>query len=429
MSKRLLITIGVIMLLTAGTLTAVKFAKGYRLDLRKKKVTSTGLLVANSFPKGAQVFIDGKLTTATDDTLNLPPADYQIKIIKDGYIGWEKTISLEKELVFQTNVNLWPAVPDLKSLTFSGAINPTPSADLNMIAYSVASASAQSKNGLWVLDLANSSAFSFSQSPRQICQNSKTLDFNQAELYWAPNNKEILVKTKDDTLLLDAAKMNDIKDLKDVTARLSLIIDEWEEEIKLQKNRQWEKLPLEMQKIASDSAKNVYFSPDGEKIIYTATTKTTIPKNLISPLPASNNQKETRDLEPDKIYIYDLKEDKNFYIDQAEKEAEEITVEEKGKKIDKNAELENRLKQLKKQSLALYSQKYQWLPTSRHLVLTEADKIIILEYDNTNRATIYAGPFINNFVIPSPYADRLIVLASLNPDSQVSANLYAIELK
>jgi hypothetical protein len=149
-NKRLLITLITICLLGVGTFAAIQWGRGYRPDFKNGQLKGTGLLTANSYPKGAQVYINDKLTTATDDTLNLPPGDYQIKIVKDGYIPWEKNLKLEKELVTQTNALLFPAVPDLKPLTFTGALNLTPSPDGQKIAFVVASASATPKNGLYI---------------------------------------------------------------------------------------------------------------------------------------------------------------------------------------------------------------------------------------------------------------------------------------
>lgn len=134
---RLLILLIFILALTGGILFAIKIAKGYRPSLTNKALQGTGLLSANSTPKGASVFINDKLTTATDDTLNLPPGEYKIKVALDGYIPWEKTLTLIPELVTQTNVRLFPSVPNLKPLTFSGALNPTPSPDGQKIVFSV----------------------------------------------------------------------------------------------------------------------------------------------------------------------------------------------------------------------------------------------------------------------------------------------------
>jgi len=428
MNKRVLITIGVAVFLVLGTLGGIRFAKGYRLNLKKKQVTPTGLLVANSFPKGAQVFINDKLTTATDDTLNLPPGEYKIKIEKDGYIPWEKTLMLEKELVTQTNARLFPAVPDLKALTFTGAINPTSSPDGQKIAFAVNSASVKTKNGLWVLDM-STSGISFSQGARQIAQNSAFYDFSKADIFWSPDSKEILIKTEEDAVLLSSDTMNKTGDLRDVSAQLPLIISEWEDELGLKRERQWKKLPDEMVKIASESARHVYFSPDEEKMLYTATGDVKIPKELIPPLPATNTQPEERDLKPERVYVYDLKEDKNFFIEDAEKIAQDIElIDEVNEEASASAQIIQRLNIMQRQYSPLSVEKVQWYPTSQHLIYTNDDKIEIFEYDNTNHATVYAGPFRDDFVYPWPDGSNLVILTSLS-ESSGSANLYGIDLK
>ena len=114
LSKRLLLPLLGEIIIISGTFLAIKFAKGYRPDLTNPRVLKgTGLLVANSFPSGAQVFLNGQLTSATDDTLNLPPGEYQIEIRKEGFSPWSKTLKLEAELVTQTNASLFPTVPSL----------------------------------------------------------------------------------------------------------------------------------------------------------------------------------------------------------------------------------------------------------------------------------------------------------------------------
>jgi hypothetical protein len=153
MAKKLLLTLASLILIGLGTYIAIKFAQGYRPNFKNGTVQGTGLLVANSTPTGAQVFLNGKLTTATDDTLNLPPGSYQVDIKKDGFTTWTKTLQLQPELVTQTNATLFPSVPNLKPLTFTGAKNLLPSPDGQKIAYLVEAASTDSKNGLWILDL------------------------------------------------------------------------------------------------------------------------------------------------------------------------------------------------------------------------------------------------------------------------------------
>ena len=94
MNRKLIVAIATAVILVAGTYIAIQFAKGYRPDLRKREIRGTGLLVTNSVPIGAQVFLNGKLTTATNDTTNLPPGEYEVEIKKDGYISWKKTLKI-----------------------------------------------------------------------------------------------------------------------------------------------------------------------------------------------------------------------------------------------------------------------------------------------------------------------------------------------
>lgn len=84
--KKALLTIGILALLVLGTIVAILYAKGYQFGFGNghPEVSGTGLLVATSTPDGAQVFVDGHLTTATNNTINLAPGTYSVKIQKDG---------------------------------------------------------------------------------------------------------------------------------------------------------------------------------------------------------------------------------------------------------------------------------------------------------------------------------------------------------
>src|SRR3972149_126878 len=109
---RLFIFLAAAIFIAATTFFVIMWAKGYRPTTTGFN-RGTGLLAADSFPKGAEVFINGKLTTATDDTLNMEPGEYFIEIKKDGFHTWSKTVQVQEELVVQTNATLFPTVPSL----------------------------------------------------------------------------------------------------------------------------------------------------------------------------------------------------------------------------------------------------------------------------------------------------------------------------
>ncbi len=466
-AKAVVASLSGIVFIAVGTYLAIQFGKGYRPS--RQGVAGTGLLSANSFPPGAEVYIDGKLSTATDDTLNLPPADYEVELKKLGYLPWKKRLTVLEQLVTQTNAELFRAVPSLSPLTLSGAINAKPSPNGQKIAYAVASASAQAKNGLYIVDLTESNfPSSTAPQPKQIAKNVNGFDFTQANLLWSPDSNQILTSFDQDTgsiFLLEANALNQIDELPDVSVRLSVILSEWEEEIALRETKQFALLPEPMQAIATASATNVYFSPNEEKMLYTATASATIPEGIIPPLPASNTQTQERTLEAGTMYVYDLKEDRNFAIfnpapppsTPSPKPVENSILQQTVNKhllllssyaktadsatisalTQENMGPFNRLQttgvlqtfaNFESHYSSLFVSQFQWYPNSNHLLIRENNRIDLIEYDNTNRLTLYAGPFSNEFAYPWPDGRKLIILTNLNAALSLP-NLYTVDVK
>lgn len=447
-SKRFLITFLTAIAIFAGTILAIQFAKGYRPG-QGGILQGTGLLAANSFPNGAQVYLDGKLTTATDNTLNLQPGEYQIEIKKDGYASWFKKLTIAKELVTQTNAVLFPSAPSLTPLTFTGASNVTPSPDGQKIAFYVASASAQTKNGLYVLDLTES-MLSLQHGPRQIAQVTSLFDFNKTKLLWAPDNSQILASYNGRNVLLDPGKMNIVSDEQDVTYQLPTMFSQWEEDLYKRERTRLAKFPDQIQAIATASAKNVYFSPDDERILYTATASAVLADNLIPPVPSSSTQLQERSLQAGGVYVYDRVEDRNFRVS-TEQSAGKGQSSSPSKLLLANDLYNDRARTLAASPSAFrllqgktpaetivnfqlhYSNvtggDLQWYPDSKHLIGIKDISIIIKEYDGTNETTIFAGAFTDNFVYPWPNGSKLIILTNFHQSPSVPVNLYAITLK
>lgn len=458
-NRKLIIPFMSIILIAGGTYLAIQLAKGYRPT--REGLAGTGLLAATSLPKGAEVYINDRLTTATDDTINLPPGEYKVTIKKDGYVPWEKTLKIEQELVTQTNATLFRAVPSLSPLTLSGATNILPSPDGQKIAFAVASASAEVRNGLYVMEL-NGSNFSSQKAPRQIAKNVGSLDFANAKLLWSPNSSQLLVnfkigETGERNYLLDISKLNEIDGLNDVSARLPLILSEWEEEIVVRETKQFTLLPEEVKRIATESATNVYFSPNEEKIMYTSTGYLQLPDKITDTPPATSTQKEERSLEPGGIYIYDLIEDKNFRVGEIEldeevpgKELLLLTDYQPGtqnssgtdsssiatqspavfNRLQDSESIDRTILNFKAHYSSLFITGYQWYPNSNHVLILFEDRIDLLEYDATNWITVYSGLFQERFVYPWPDGSRLIILTNLNPSSTNNpANLYTVDIK
>jgi len=393
--KRSIIFLSIFLMVIAGAFLVIKLAQGYRPDLSTKSLRPSGILVATSVPDGAQVYLDGRLASATNTTINLSPGEYEVEIKKEGYTPWQKTLTIKKELVTKTEAYLFPTFPNLQSLTFTGAQNPILSPDGQKVVFAVAGNSVD-KNGLWVLDLGDR-PLGLPRDPRKIVASApRGRNFSQAELTWSPDSKQILaklkIKTGEENILLEANQLNSPTLLIDITDRLEIIQAGWEKDAQLKLEAKLAELPPELLEILPEATKEIKFSVDETKILYTATASAQIPEELIPPLPSTNTQPENRKIEPGKIYVFDLKEDKNFYL------------------MDEDE-----------------SKKIAWFPTSKHLFLVQEGKITILEYDNTNWIDVYAGPFEETYAYPFPAGNRILILTSLSADTP--RNLYAISLR
>jgi hypothetical protein len=252
---------------------------------------------------------------------------------------------------------------------------------------------------------------------------------------------------------------------KQVTWKLGTILNDWELEMARTERVRLLELPPFFQEIATASGKltNLYFSPDGKKLLYQALTPIEIPKDLIPALPATSTQAESRTTTPGSWYIYDLVEDKNFAIangmlpspspsllpkkskntpaptptpsiskimlldNLSPIPAETTSSPSAFRKLQNNVDKEMTLKLIAAQYSSIYVDSVQWYPDSAHLILHSDNKIEIMEYDTTNRVTLYSGPFDNSIVYPWPDGSKIITRIAFSEGT--IPNLYTIKLK
>lgn len=431
-------------IIVLGTLLAIEYAKGrYRVSV-DGIVQGAGLLSTNSFPTGAEVFINDRLVTATDDTLYLEPGLYEVKMSKDGYAPWQKTVEITPELVTQTNARLFPIAPSLSALTFAGAENPLPSPDGQKILYYTASQSAERRNGLYVMELSNNLPIALQRGPRQIAEDVPEYDLANAQYIWSPDSGEIIILSESKEMLLSIDRLSDLRSMSDIRFQKRQILSEWEYEMYVREREFLADFPPEILQIATMSAKNVYVSPDKKRLLYTATASATLPSGIVPPLPASSTQPEERELEPGSIYIYDREEDRNFKV-ASEPEGSQSSAkwllandlyssapmpfEQQAERFEtlQATDAARLARNFNRYHISYFAETLQWYPDSRHLLFVQEDTVKIMEFDATNIITLYAGPFLDNFHYPWPDGNRLVISTRFSPNAP--ANLYAIELR
>lgn len=266
MSKKFIITIATIVVIAIAASVAIFLAKGYTFSAKEKRIVGTGIITISSEPDSASVFIDGHLTTATNATISsLPPKVYSVKVVREGFIPWEKEVSVKEGLVTPIKVTLFPAMPTIYPLSFNGVMSPTLSPDGGQLAF-VVPGSAGKKAGVWVWTQVRNQPISFARSaePHQIAQNS-VADFSKATLKWSADSKQVLATVDSNNYLLESDKLN--SDPRDITPILKATLQTWEEDVQSKnESRVLAILDANLRQIASSSA-DVRWSPDETKFM------------------------------------------------------------------------------------------------------------------------------------------------------------------
>ncbi len=112
-----------------GAPLAIFYAQGYRFNFDERKLVKTGGFFIKASPAQCMVYIDDEFTKNTDFIFgesfikNLLPKEYKIRVEKNGYVSWEKTLRVEKEMVtkaenitlFQKDINFSPVSNKVKA--------------------------------------------------------------------------------------------------------------------------------------------------------------------------------------------------------------------------------------------------------------------------------------------------------------------------
>ncbi len=377
MSRRFIITIVTLIVLVAAAAIAIFLAKGYTVSTKEKRIVGTGIINISSEPDAASVFIDGHLTTATNATISsLPAKSYTVKIIKEGFIPWERSVEVKEGLVSALKITLFPAIPTIYPLTFSGVVNPVLSPDGAKLSFIVPTGK---KAGVWVWTMSRNQPIAFARSsePHQIAQTG-VVDYSNATLRWSPDSKQVLATVGKNNFALNEGSLN--SDPRDIAAILDSTLKGWDEDTKAKDIARIEAIKdVSVQKIASSSS-ILRFSPDETKFMYTQET-----------LPAIQSGQKSSDESKLKLKVYDIEVGKSYDLPSA--------------KV------------------------LSWLPDSRHIIMIEEGTISIIDFDGTNKAIIYAGKFEDSFVFPWPDSSRLVIISSFPTPTASEPNFYGINLR
>lgn len=404
MFQRIFSYIIIPLLLMCTAIVIIAYARGYRLDVVKTataiisyalgyKVDNepylnvTGILAATSDPTGAQIYVDGDFSAATESNINLVPGKYEVAITKEGYHEWRQTVDIRGEVATSVFAVLFLKNPSLAPLIATTATNPMLSPDGTKLAY-IASPAATLTTGqsLFESSLQRPTLFLYDLSGRTMPFSRNPQPYNGSR---------------------------------------SALLREWDTETRIKGEKSLAAMPDEFQQVATDSVRIIQFSPDETKVFYEATGSALLERSIRPALIGVGPKPDVRELEQGNFYVYDLREDRNYDItSELGTLAEDIRVHLQSEDSEPAVASGGELFSYSPMPLPVF-----WLGNSQHFALIENSTINIMEYHGGNKVTVYSGPFENGFVFPHPSGRQLIIMTTLNPEVSPAGSLYTLNIR
>ncbi len=375
MKNRLVIYLSTFFTLVAVTILVIFIARGYVINLKEKEIKKTGMILAQSTPNEAKVFLDGNLIETTNAVLDtVSPGTHQLKLEKEGFSTWEKEIKVYSGLITEVNALLVPTSPRLTPLTNSGIVLAVTSPSGEKIAYASRNSDPA---GLWVLSLTGQSFLDVVQeNPYLVAEDTAIRKFSLAEeIAWGSEEKELLV-----TLNPRGHVIIPLKNGRSLEATTSAepTLDIWQEDISKQKEKWARRIELkeELEEVAI-----------AEETIWSLNKKRFLYKKEVGEYIEWHVYNGTKPLGVGK---------KREYIPLKTRKSEDVRV--------------------------------VWHSSSSHLISQKENSISVLNIDGTNKKEVYSGELENSFkVCPTPDGANIVILTSFQQNG--SPNLYTIGLR
>lgn len=368
-------------ILLIGVSTAIfLYTNGYRLEQKKDTkfdLTKTGMVSAKSVPEGASVYLDGILMTATNDSIpGIEPGKKVIKILKKGFVPWEKEIDIYEELVTDITAVLITQSPRIEPITNTGAYNPKISPTLSKLAYF---SKEQTSPGINILSLNNSF---FGGNTDTILEDTRAIKYSEGlDIVWSYDETQLLVQMNNNVWYL--------VDLKTNTAQTTNVPDNiketWRQEFLKKRNDFITKAKVE-EKIKDLAKSNkVTWSPDEKKFL------------------------NIEEINGNLVYkIYNLEDP--------------LPV---GEKIETTVLTINKTE---------VQPKISWYTDSYHLILVKGNvekekkgNISFIRIDGTNEIEIYNNTLFSDKVYATPSGDKVVIVTSFKSSGE--PDLYTVSLR
>jgi hypothetical protein len=373
-------TIVTIIVLLGSTTAIFLYTNGYRLEKQKTTrfdLTRTGMVSAKSVPEGASVYLDGILITATNDSIpGIEPGMKTLKILKKGFVPWEKQLEIHEELVTDITAVLITQSPRIEPITNTGAYNPSVSPSLSKLAYF---SKEETTAGINILSLNNGF---FGGNTDTILKDTRSTKYSEGKnIIWSYDESKLLLEMPNDIWYLI--------DLQTKTAHTTNIPENitttWRQDF-VKKRADFINNAKAEDRIKELAKSNtIQWSPDEKKFL------------------------NIEDVNGNYVYkVYNLEEP--------------LPV---GEKLETTVFTINKSQP---------QPKISWYTDSYHLILAEGDitktnrgSISFIRIDGTNKTEIYNNTLFSDKVYATPSGDKVVIITSFKSNGE--PDLYTVSIR
>lgn len=388
MNQKSYIKILTVVILLGSTVLLYYFLSGWRpsfifsrdISMSDIQVKQTGMISAKSQPEGANVYLDGKLITATNNSISgVELGKHLLRITKNGYVTWEKEIEVFPELVTDITAMLISQTPRIEPLTNTGARKPTLSYSLEKLAYF---SKDPESPGVWIVSFRDQGINFFANSAKNAVKDTNFVSYSDGkDIVWSPDEDELLIETADSRFYLVSINTGNVSPVTNPNETK----DSWNKKIQKKRLDFISKIDIPEDRIKIASDETTIWSPDNKKFLY---------------------KKQEND--KFKYFIYNMENP--------------IPV---GEKIE-TLVFETNVKDAQP--------KITWYSDSFHLILVEnydsevhRGKISIIRIDGTNKVEIYNNNLYSEDVYTTINGDKLVILTTFKSGDQT--DLYTLGIR
>jgi hypothetical protein len=198
----------------AGTTYALIISRGN--SLTAEGISATGTIRLSISPNSNYtVYLNeqAQRITTNNTVENLTPGEYTLKIQKDGYSTWQRTIQIKAGLITDVSAQLFPSVLQLEQLSKTNISQATYSPSRRVVVYTATNIALGGTIGIWQQNLQRSNIPLIDESPIKITNLTSRIveaaNNNTLKVKISPNDDRLIVQTADSIYLLDMGRYNE----------------------------------------------------------------------------------------------------------------------------------------------------------------------------------------------------------------------------